>query len=583
MTLRSPAAAMLWELWRVTRVEAALKLAAGAVVPLAVVTLSSVFAASENTRWYEVVMGNLALLGKMLVYLPHLWGWVSLAALSGGRLGFPFNLHYTRPIRTAVMVGVPMAYLTAVTFAICLVSALLLNATAGYGYSPLPAAAWIAVLTVVLKTIGWWSRNLVVLMLGVMAAFFAGGNAIGSRLDAFPKGVDYPLTDYAVMASICLACFGLTVASVARQRRGDAEAPIITQRPGNGLLGWLVDGFRFSCPTSSPTGAQVWLDLKTRGWPVLTIGMVFAIVILLVSAVSNPIDAMLNADPDWSCQIEDCFYVRAAPPLFLVPFSLFAIFLLGGNAFGIRAKQGRRYLSPFEATQAYGTAQLVVLKLLVQSACVLAALITIGASVWISMPLLGDAVFVQMWGVPLSSRRPVVTQAFAALPGYEQLAVAIVAVFGVVIGVAVFAVFRALWTRYSHRVSIASFVLVLYGLVLAWLAVGVTVGDPGTISRLHLDVVYETMRGIATAAMVITTAYVVWRGFAEHVFTVRYAGGAVVLSAAFGAAWLTLLQMAGAQQAGMSATNAVSIVSAALLPLTASVLAPWSYSRIRHN
>jgi hypothetical protein len=91
------------------------------------------------------------------------------------------------------------------------------------------------------------------------------------------------------------------------------------------------------------------------------------------------------------------------------------------------------------------------------------------------------------------------------------------------------------------------------------------------------------MRWIATAAMVITTVYVFWSGFAEHVLTIRYASGAVAMSAAFGTAWLTVLHMAGAQLAGMSAMNAVSAASAALLPLTASVLAPWSLSRIRHT
>jgi hypothetical protein len=33
----------------------------------------------------------------------------------------------------------------------------------------------------------------------------------------------------------------------------------------------------------------------------------------------------------------------------------------------------------------------------------------------------------------------------------------------------------------------------------------------------------------------------------------------------------------------MSAMNAIWAVSPALLPLTVSVLAPWSYSRIRHT
>ena len=46
-------------------------------------------------------------------------------------------------------------------------------------------------------------------------------------------------------------------------------------------------------------------------------------------------------------------------------------------------------MSAFEATQAYGTAQLAALKLLVRSVCVLAALIAIGVSAWTSLSLLG--------------------------------------------------------------------------------------------------------------------------------------------------------------------------------------------------
>ena len=265
-----------------------------------------------------------------------------------------------------------------------------------------------------------------------------------------------------------------------------------------------------------------------------------------------------------------------------MPFSLCTVVFIGRNAFGIRRKQGRTYVSAFEATQACGTAQLAAQKLLVQWVCVVAAVSAIALSSWISMPLLGDAVFIQIWGVPLSSRRSVITDAFAAMTGYEQLALAIVAAVGVVLGVAAFAVIGALRTRYSRRVTIASFLLLLYGVAFVWLAVGVRV-DPDTASQFHLDVVYGAMRWIATAAIVITTVYVFWSGFAEHVLTIRYASGAVAMSAAFGAAWLTVLHMAGAQLAGMSAMNAISAASPALLPLMASVLAPWSLNRIRHT
>jgi hypothetical protein len=543
--------------------------------------VSAAFAPSDNAERYKDLTDSAASIGRMLLYIPHLGGWLSLAALSGGRVGFPLYLHYPRPIRTTVMVGLPMAYLAFVTFAIYLVSAFLLRATAGYPYSLVPAASWIAVLSVALTAIGFSSRSMAVLMLGWMGAVFAGGRAIGSRLDAFPKGVDYPLTDYAVMALVGLVCFGVTVASVARQRRGDAQTAF-TRTPVGALRDGLVSLFRVPCPTSSATVAQMWLDLKFNGLPVLTIGVMSAIAILLVSAVSGPIDAAINADPDVPCQIEECFYARAMPPLMLAPFSLFTVFLVGRNAFGIHRKQGRTYVSAFEATQAYGTAPLAILKLVVQSACVLAALLAIAVSLWISMPLLGDPVFIQIWGVPLSSRRSVITDAFAALAGYEQLALVIVIMATVVIGVAAFAVFGALRARFGRRVILASIVLVLYGLAFVWLAVGVRV-DPATASRFHLDVAYGAMRWIAAAAIVFTTVYAFWSGFVEHVLTLRYASGAVAISAAFGAAWLTALHIAGVQLAGLSAMHAILGGWPALLPLLVSGLAPWSYSRIRHT
>jgi len=305
-----------------------------------------------------------------------------------------------------------------------------------------------------------------------------------------------------------------------------------------------------------------------------------AIVILLSGAVSNAIDAAISEwlRADVSCSERGCFYARPMV-VFVSMFSPLIVLSLGGNAFGIRRTQGRVYMSAFEATQAYGTAQLTVLKLLVRSACVLAALITVGVSAWTSLSLLGDEVFIQMWNVPLSSRLRALTGAVAALTGYEQLALAIVAAVVVVVWVAALAVLGALWTRYSRRANIAASSLLLSGLALALLALA---EQNGNVSPFVFDALFTTARWIFVGAMVFTTVYVFWRGFAERVLTMRYAGGAVAISAAFLAAWLTALHIAGVQLAGMSVMNAISVVSPALLPLMASVLAPWSLSRIRH-
>jgi len=140
-------------------------------------------------------------------------------------------------------------------------------------------------------------------------------------------------------------------------------------------------------------------------------------------------------------------------------------------------------------------------------------------------------------------------------------------------------VLGALWTRYSRRANIAASSLLLSGIALALLALA---ERNGIVSPFLVDVIFAAARWIFLAAMVLTTVYVFWSAFAERLLTIRYASGAVAISAAFGTAWLTVLHMAGVQLAEMSAIAAVSILSPALLPLIFSVLAPWSYSRIRH-
>jgi hypothetical protein len=574
---------MLWEVWRVTRVEAAWK--------LALPTLAAMFILALSSGQDEIVKDANAAIALVLIVIPHLAGWLSMAKLNNGRPGFPLYLHYTRPVRTAVIVALPMAYLTALSSGIYLVSALLLRVTSGYAFPLLPVAAWMAALTVIGVAGTWSTRNKSVQVnTMVTATAFAWLISI-ERLTAveiprnydwpprlWPMLFDWPRTDYAVIALIGLASFGLTFAGVARQRRGDgwAEAPS-TER--GGLWAWLVNLFRLPCPTSSAARAQIWFDLRSNGLPLLMIGVTLAIVILLISAVSGPIDAAINADPRVPCPIKECFYARAWPPI-LTPLSVLTVLLLAGNAFGIRRRQGRTYISAFEATQAYSTVQLAALKLFVKSACVLAALVAIGVSAWLSLPLLGDAVFIQMWGVPLSSQASGFNDALAALTGYEQLAIAVVGAIGIVVWVAAFATLGALWTRYSRRVNIAGALLLLFCLALTTLAVA---EGNGSVSPFVIDAVVVAARWIAATALAGATVYLYRNGLAERTLTPRYALAALLVSAAFVAAWVTLRRAAGLQMASMPWASVASMLMWPLfLPLFTGALAPWSLSRVRH-
>lgn len=587
--MRSPVLALLWEQWRLTRLEIAWKLAFGIIAPLTVLGLTATFAPTADAARHERIMDDAAAIAMILLVLPHLTGWRSLGRLTGGRPGFPFSLHYTRPVRTVVLVGVPMAYLTAMSWAMYLSSALVLRASSDLAFPLLPVASWIAALNVVFVAGTWSTRQKGVEVLVMM---FAVTRALGLAMDRltaveipgsydwpprlWPALFDFPRTDYAWIALIGVVSFGVAAVAVARQRRGDDAVVFPAYRPA--FRGWLGNILRVPCPTSSAVRAQVWFDVKSGGLPLLTVGVTLAMAIVLVSAVSGPIDAALNASPSVPCPIEECFYVRVWPPL-LAPLAFVIVLVLGGNAFGIRRKQGRTSVCTFEVTQAHGAAYLAAVKLFVRWVCVMAALAAIGASVWIALPLLGDGVFIQMWSVPLSSRLSGIAGGLANLAWHEQLALAVVAAVAILIWVASFAVLGALWTRYSRRANLAALSLLLSGVAFALLALAVR---NGSVSPEMFERFLSVARWGSFAAMIVTTGYVFWNGFAERVLTVRYAGGAMMIAAVFAAAWLTALQAAGVQLAGMSAATAVSLVSPALLLLMTGVLAPWSLSRVRH-
>ncbi len=236
-------------------------------------------------------------------------------------------------------------------------------------------------------------------------------------------------------------------------------------------------------------------------------------------------------------------------------------------------------MSAFEATQPQGDAQLAGLKILVKSGCVLVALFVLSVSFWASASLLGDAVFIQMWNVPLASRLPLIKGAIVALGAYEQLSLAIVAAVTVVILVGSFAVIGALRARYSRLVNIAASSLLLLGFALALLGLG---ERNGFVSPSVVDAIFAAARWIFLAAAIFTTVYVLRNGFAERVLTGRYAMGAALISAAFGAAWLTTLQVAGVQLARVPAMHYDAVLLPTLLLPLLSILAPWSLNRMRH-
>ena len=164
--------------------------------------------------------------------------------------------------------------------------------------------------------------------------------------------------------------------------------------------------------------------------------------------------------------------------------------------------------------------------------------------------------------------------AVGALTGYQQVALAFVACIGVAVMVASVAAIMALAARYPRPLNIAICLYLLsWGVVLVLLALA---GHRG------IGLLFGPTRFIDAPVIVLATVYLCWRAFAERLMTLRAACSVVLVSAAFGAAWVTVLRGAGVQFAAMPTMDAVWMLSPALLPLMASVLAPWSLSRMRH-
>jgi hypothetical protein len=315
----------------------------------------------------------------------------------------------------------------------------------------------------------------------------------------------------------------------------------------------------------------VWFELKSRGLPLLTIGVALAIVNPVLFVVSGPIDAFLSGG----------FYARPFAMLVAL-LSVLTVLALGANAFGIRWRPGRLYASAFEVTQAYGTARLAALKVLVRSVCVLAALVVVGLSVWTSLSFIAVGEGYE----PLRSWHRAIESAVGVLTGHQQLALAAVASIGVAAVIASHASFAALAARYPGRldIGIAGWLLLFHGLVLIAL---VLTGYRGVGSEFLWEVLLAALvwvtRWIDVPGIAFATVYVCWRAFAEQLLTLRHVWGVALISAVFGVGWVTLLRAAGVQLAAIPATDAVWMLSPALLPLMASVLAPWSLSRVRHT
>ncbi len=544
--MHSPIVAMVWEQWRLSRVEAALRFALGIVAGSAALLL-----ADSGVQAAFIVLAAV-----------HAFFWFSIAKLNGGRFmdgykpGFPLYLLYTRPIPTAMIVGVAFAYDVISCVALYLVSAFLLGLAFGEPLPTFSVALLLVTIHFVFVCIQWSTRDRTFQWVGSMAATLPLFLLIKGRL-ATPTQLDFTAAKNALMLLICIVSFGFTLAGVARQRRGDSNE----RAPGvDGNQPWISNPVRLPCPTSSATKAQLWFELQSSGLAVLAIGLTAAVLIFLLFAIGIP--------------FEPARQMAIGIPLMCV---LFVLFALGGNAFGIRKRQGRLYVSAFESTQPYDTSDLAGIKILVRTACMLIALAAIGVSVWNSSLLMNSWATWLVEGNDtvrdLMKIRHEVASTFGRLPGLDLAALAVIASITVAVMIASLATFTALRARYPRRVLVFIVLLLSCGFALVLLAWAT---NTGAIPEFLVDMILRTAGWIAAAALVAVTAYLLRSAFAERLLTVRYACVALAITVAFGLAWLTMFR-------AINGPPVAAMFLLVLVPLIVSVLAPWSLGRVRRT
>lgn len=527
----SPAVAVIWESWRLTRRRTLLVLT---LVTLCVGLLSK-----------SAANPPLAFATLFIVSI----GMGMSAPLFGTGAGFPLSKAFARPIRTSVLVGAPLAYVFSVAAASWLVPAAVMRLLTGAPFPLIPVASVIGALAVLVAASTWVTRSTMLRTVLAFAAFIAA-SAMFRFLDPFQNTTHFYTrkdlspdvfvlsgTDYLALGLFVLVLYvGITLL-VEWQRHGDEELSFPRSSAGasskgrsGDILEWIrntcVTVFRWRCPVSSPTAAEIWFELQYYGIPVLVIGALLALCIPLLV--------------QWGKSTQSAIPIVLAGCTFAAPF-------LAGVSASIwnRRNSSRAEVSAFEAARPISTGQLIGLQVLITSSCIAAAWILMLTSLWLSFG---------------STRELTIAVIRDAIVSFVLLATLL----------AFLAALRALVSSYGWRIWMSAVALALY-----------TIAVAVALSREWVD---EAVIGIhlwaLAVAMPIGTLVIVSKAVAGAAISRRQLGIAALLWVPFAALFVYTLRAAGVADA--SPAIAALAFTSTVLPLAAVGLAPWSLSRIRH-
>jgi hypothetical protein len=542
------AVATLWESWRLTRRRMLL-------VP----------ALATICGWLLSRQGA-SLLAFMILFAAAIAMALSLPSF-GTRPAFPLSKSFARPIRTAVLVGTPLAYVFAAAAASYLVPAAFLRVSTGAPLPLLPAATLIGALAVLVAGSSWVTRaatdrtglaiaayilaGVVVKVLGPFRYAATVTRAFSVKVASPQLCVLSPL-DYLAIVFLIGVIYLWIAFAVARQRRGEDDPSRTDPSPGRSgsdrgdimesIRSTCVRVLRWRCPVSSSMAAQIWFEMQLYGLAVLVIGALLALCIPALIQWANA--------------------RHSAIPLVIAACTFSAPFLAGvGASIWNRRNTSREKIPAFEAARPIGTAELIGLQVLVTTVCIFAAWMLMALSLWLSLPLLADLhygspaaramEFIHRYGVRLLSGVTV---------GFTLLATLI----------ALLAAIRAFASSNGMRTLVGAVGLVLY-IVVVMAAVA-----QGWIDAALIDVhLWALVVAIPAGAVIM-----LGKALAGGILTRRQVAVAMLAWLLFAALSFDLLRSAGMMHA--PGVLAALGLAATLLPVMAVGITPWSLSLIRH-
>ncbi|MFC1735338.1 hypothetical protein ACFL1X_04425 [Candidatus Hydrogenedentota bacterium] len=400
--MRTPMRAMIWELWRLTRWDIVLRIAAVCFLVGVIVLISATrdWGSPEMKALGEMTVHALTVfLVAMASLLPS--SFVSSLENPHGQ-GYPMPLAFTRPISTRMLTFVPLAYFALASAVICMGCAFFIRILCSMSLPWMQIAVTMAVVTTVFNIVHWsvqgtTARTLCIVVLlsvfGVVMfpwlvskislrdplngelllppvfSFLSKLKLIG--IESFQK-TGSPTVEWQYYA-VLIGCFGAMCSA--------APALVGLKRHGQSLELKSVGKFfkeitrifpKRRRPFSSPDKAQLWFEIRRGGTAVL-ITNACVLFTLFIATFAWDIFA------DFSQEVATlpwCIYMCAFPAV--------VIFHGTHKMAGLESREGVLRLSPFDGTRPMSNGTLIFIKFKALVACTIIGMTTVAfaAIVW---------------------------------------------------------------------------------------------------------------------------------------------------------------------------------------------------------